>query len=77
VIAIKAASGNQRAQIASSRKEHFEGPFAGEGRPGEAEAALLCHLGGSGPVRPFSPMKGVVANGDRHHPHFADLDTYC
>lgn len=77
MIAIKAVSGTQYAQMASSQKEHFEGPFAGEGRPGEAEAVLLCHLGCSELVRPFSPMKGVPANGDGHHPHFADPDTYC
>ncbi len=54
MIAIKAVSGTQCAQMASSRKEHFEGPFAGEGRPGEAEAVLLYHLGCPEPVGPFS-----------------------
>lgn len=77
MIALKAVSGTQCAQMASSRKEHFEGPFAGEGRPGEAEAVLLCHLGCPEPVDLFPNERSVPANGDGHHPHFADLDTYC
>ncbi len=60
MIAIKAVSGTQCGQIASSQKEHFESPFVGEGCPGEAEAVLLCRLGCSGPVRPFSSVHRFI-----------------